>query len=222
MKIPQITIKPKALDAETHTRELLVDIIQAQRKTNVRLVIAIIALAIAFVMAMPLKETIPYVVTNNKVTGEVTAPAAQSAGAFVPSPDNIAFFAKRFIEAAFSIHPQLSQSVYDPLAKSYLRGSNAIAKFAAYRKQDKYYERIVQDPTLVRSVTVNSLQPVAGAKQALVANLTLRTTSRGEIVEEQKLLTLYYELLTPQNPGDREQHPIGLFIIDLEITNSAK
>lgn len=189
------------------------------RRQNVvigSLVFAVVVLAFGYVILLPLKESIPYTVEVNKTTGEVSVPKQQEAVKFTPSEDSVLFFVRRWIKAELQIQPQSARE-NEALATSMLRGDVAINKHRAFRSADATFARLGAEPTLVRDVSIESVAPVAGGSRAIVANITLTTTSRGATVMSKRLVTIYYEILPPKTRTDREQHPIGLYIVDFRI-----
>lgn len=219
MKLPQIN-PPSAKNADLDTRQLMQTMFAKQNKMIGGLLAAVIALALALAAAIPLKETKPWVIEQNKLTGEVRVPPQGAVTAFTPSQDNVMFFVRRWIKATWTIQPQLTTSSYQPLALSTLRGKNAIAQYDAMRVNDRVLIKAASDPTLVREVEIESISSVAGAERGVVANLLMRTTSRGQITEERKLLTLYFEILPPKTEVDRDLHPIGLYIVDFKLSDA--
>lgn len=220
MKLPGLVPPPSAQNVELQSRELLLGIIKRQNKQLLGMFVVIGAMALALSALLPLKEVRPFVVRDNPKTGEVSVPPQTAVTQFTPSQDNIMFFVRRWVVAAFSIQPQLTTTSYQPLALSGLRGKNAIAQYEAMRASDKALERMSIDPTLVREVEILSISPVAGSERGVVANLLLRTTFKGQITEERKLLTLYYEILPPKSEDDRRVHPIGLYIVDFKLADN--
>lgn len=220
MKQPKLTPPATAQTAELDTRQLLLSINSRQSKTIWALAGVAIAMGFSIKGLLPLKETVPYVVENNSESGEVRVLPQQALNNFKPTQANVMFFVRRWIRAAFSIQPQLTTSSYQPLALSTLRGKNAIAQYDAFLRTDKALQGVAFDPTMVREVEIQSISPVSGADRAIVANLLLRTTYRGQITEERKFLTLYYEMLPAASATDRETHPIGLYIVDFKLTDA--
>lgn len=212
---PPSPLETDALDA----RKLLLSTIRTQYKIIGALVIAVASLSAGYVALLPLKENTPYVIEVNKNTAEVSVPRQQEAVKFSPSEDNVLYFLRQWLKAEFTIQPQLAVQ-NEALVLSTLRGDVAINKQSDFRARDKTFQRLKQEPTLVRDVTIDSITPVAGGSRSVVANLTLTTTSRGATQVERKLVTVYYEILPPQTKKDRENHPIGLYIIDFRIADT--
>ena len=210
---PPSQVQADALDA----RKIMSEMIRRQQKLIGGLLVAVVALSLAFAALMPLKQEKPYVIEVNKATGEVSVPAQQSALAYSPSEDSLLFFARRWLRALLSIQPQLNAS-NEAMALAMLRGDAAISKHKQYRLADKTFERIAREPTLVRDVAVNSISVVPGNGRNIVANVTLTTSSRAGTQTERYLVTMFYELLPPQSRQDRELHPIGFYVTDFTLT----
>lgn len=202
-----------ALDART----LMADTIRQQRKMLYGLIVLAVLMAAAFFAMQPLKTSEPYVIQYDKATGAVSVPAQQRAELFVPGDDTIHYFARRWLRAMLTIQPALNEG-NEAIALSMQRGDTALAKHRAFRAEDKTFERIAREPTLVRDVSIDSIASVSGASRALVANVTLTTSSRLGTQSEKRLVTIYYELLPPRNARDRELHPVGFYVVDYTMT----
>lgn len=209
---------PSRADADAlDARALMAETIRHQRKIMSAAILVALLLAIAFIVLLPLKTAEPFVIEYNKVTGEVSVPAQQRAESFVPQDDSIHYFARRWLRSELSIQPALNEG-NEAISLSMLRGDTALAKHRAFRQEDKTFERIAREPTLVRDVNVDSISSVSGAARSIVANVTLTTSSRLGTQVERMLVTIYYELLPPRDKRDRELHPIGFYVVDFTMT----
>jgi type IV secretory pathway component VirB8 len=216
LKMPSSPPPTRAQDDVLDARQVMLSTIASQRQIIIGLVAVAVMLGAAIGVMMPLKEAIPYVIEVQKTSGEVYTPQQQEAIKFVPTEDNLLFFARRWLTAFFSIHPQLTQG-NEALALSMYRGETVVTKHRQNRINDKTYERIAKEPLLTREVTVESLALVPGNKKSIVANVRLKVTSGNRITEERVLVTFYYEILPPLTKRDRELHPIGFYVVDFTI-----
>lgn len=210
------TIPPNAQAENLSAREIQSKTIGFQRKLLLALGVTQALMALGYAVLLPLKESIPYIVTVDKKTGEANATVGQVATQYEPSEDTVLWFVRRWLTATYSIHPVMSKSIFEPTALSMLRGNNAIGKFKAFRSDDKTADRLAADPTLTREVAIDSITPVAGSTRGVVATLTLTTASRGEITTRRILVTVFYEIIKSTEAADRISHPIGLFIVDFK------
>jgi type IV secretory pathway component VirB8 len=209
---------PSRADADAlDARSLMAETIRQQRKLMGGLILLALLLAVGFVFMLPLKTSEPYVLEYNKATGEVSVPAQQKAEKFVPGDDSIHYFARRWLRAELSIQPSLNEG-NEAISLAMLRGDTALAKHRAFRAEDKTFERIAREPTLVRDVAIDSIASVSGSARSIVANVTLTTSSRLGTQVEKRLVTIYYELLSPRDQRDRELHPIGFYVVDYTMT----
>ena len=210
---------PSSASAEEFsTRELLVSTNRRMQKAVLVSSLSAAAACLALFAAMPLKRTIPYVIEVNKTTGEVTAPAQQSAEQYTPTWATESFFVRRWITDLLTINNYTFVSVNDPRAQEFLRGSTAIAEFKAFRQQDDTYAQLAKDPGMVRTVKINDFTPVAGVKNAAVANVELTTIKGGQTIVSHKLITVYWTILPPQDPKDIQRNPIGIYITDFKLS----
>lgn len=212
--------KPTDLRSEEFdTRQMLLTVNRRMQKAAIMSAGAALAACVAVLALLPLKKAVPYIVTVNKTTGEVSVPSQDAAVAFNPSWINKAFFLRRWIEDLFTINQYLTVQITDPRAQAFLRGANAIAEFKAFRAEDQTYIRLAKDPTLVRNVKVEDLTPIAGTKNGAVANVELTTIQGGQTTVEHRLITLYWVIIPPQTPEDARINPIGIYVTDFKISN---
>lgn len=207
-----------AKDDEFNTRELLLKL--NKRLSSIAVVVGggVVVLALTIFVMMPLKKSIPFVVHVDNATGEVSVPQQQVMAQFTPTWANEAFFLRRWLSDLFTINQYLTVQQYDPRAREFIRGQNAIAEYAQFRAEDQTFDRLAKDPTLVRDVRVTALTPIAGTKNGAVAEVTLTTRSGGQVKIEHKLVTLYFVVLNPTDPQEIVRNPIGIYITDFKIT----
>lgn len=205
-------------EVELNTRALMSSVTSKLVKVAIATSVGCTCMAVAFMLLLPLKQSVPYIVHVNDQTGEVTVPAGQSVTAFKPQWDNTAFFLRRWITDMFTINQYLTASVEDPRAQYFLRGANAISEYKAFRVSDDTFARLVADPSLVRDVKITSLTPVAGTKNGAVAQITMTTLSKGTTTTVNSLLTVYYVFLPSTDPAVLQKNPIGVYITDFKLS----
>ena len=209
-----------AADSELNTRTLMSTVTTKLTKLSMFNAVAAMCMAGALWTAMPFKQSVPYAITVNKDTGEVSVPVNQTIAAFKPQWANTEYFLRQWIEDMFTINQYLTVSVSDPRAQSMLRGNNAIAEYNAFRAKDKTFETLVADPSTVRDVQILSLTPVAGTQNGVVAQIAMTTHSNGQTKTVTKLLTVYYIFIQSNDIKTIRKNPIGLYITDFKLSDS--
>ena len=210
-----------APDEELDTRQMMA--VAIGRTTRVAIISSVAAVfcSLALFMLMPLKKSVPYVVQVNKTTGEVTVPQSTST-VFVPSWANKAFFLRRWLKDLLTINRYLTVQIDDPRAQAFIRGSNAIAEYNAFRQEDQTFARLAADPTLVRNVRIVSMDPVANTANGVVAQVSLTTIDHGRVSKQSLLVTLYFVLLPPTSRKEMEHNPLGIYITDFKIAPASE
>ena len=205
-------------DDEFNTRELLLRINKRLSGIAVSVGGGVIVLSLTIFVMMPLKKSIPFIVHVDNATGEVSVPQQQVMSQFTPAWANEAFFLRRWLSDLFTINQYLTVEQYDPRAREFIRGQNAIAEYKQFRDEDQTFDRLAKDPTLVRDASITALTPIAGTKNGAVAEVTLTTRNAGQVTVVHKLVTLYFVVLTPTDQQEINRNPIGIYITDFKIT----
>lgn len=207
-----------ASDEDLNTRKLMQYVSRSLIKISVMSSACAVVAVVTLLMVLPLKQSVPYEVEVNKNTGEVSIPANQMAVKFTPQWVNSAFFLRRWVEDLFTINQYLTVSIDDPRAQEFLRGDNAIAEYKAFRDSDKTFDRLAANPSLVRSVDVESITPVAGTKNGAIAQVQLTTHNGGITKVEDVIVTIYYVFLPTQDQASLRKNPISIFVTDFKIS----
>lgn len=207
-----------AKDDEFNTRELLLKLNKRLSSIAVAVGGGVIVLSLTIFVMMPLKKSIPFVVHVDNTTGEVSVPQQQVMSQFTPAWANESFFLRRWLSDLFTINQYLTVQQYDPRAREFIRGQNAITEYNDFRYEDQTFDRLAKDPTLVRDARITALTPIAGTKNGAVAEVTLTTRNAGQVTVVHKLVTLYFVVLTPTDPREIIRNPIGIYITDFKIT----
>lgn len=184
-------------------------------------------LGVAVLTMMPLKEMKPFVVHVHD-DGAVTIPPQTEAEAFKPEFVTTAYFIRRWVEDAFTINQYTTVSLLDPRARAMLRGDNAIRAYDDLMESEKKFKLIAGDVTYSREISDVRITPIAGTTNGVVAEFRLKVKSAGDVKEERRLMTIYFEIfpLDPQECQvtrdalkckDVEMNPIGLFITDFKL-----
>lgn len=207
---------------ELNTRELLLNVNKRMQRIAMLTSVTTIVLGLAIFAMAPLKKTIPYVVQVDKISGEVVAPVQEVAEQYRPDWASKSFFVRRWISDLLTINNYTLATINDPRAQYFLRGRTAIAEFNNFRAQDNTYGKIAKDPAMVRTVKIQNFTPVAGVKNAAVANVVTTTIKDGETTTKNRLVTVYWTIfpLSALSPADLKKDPIGIYITDFKISNS--
>ena len=187
--------------------------VHAQRWFLAALVLGVanVALVVAVVTLLPLKTVVPYVVetTQAGVTTRVVEVTA-----YKPTAAMVRAELARWAEKMMTLDPHLTR---ENLRQStlLLRGK-AVAQHLEFVREQRPFERLLQTPTLVRTVQVSSVD----ASKDGIAFLFLSTTERvnGEPTARRWRLTVHYTLVTPQDERELLANPAGLAITHFELS----
>ncbi|HEX7325385.1 MAG TPA: type IV secretion system protein [Rhodanobacteraceae bacterium] len=183
--------------------------------------LAIAALAFTFMLIMPLKRSVPYVVHVDNQTGQVSVPTTQVVQRFRPQWINKAYFLRNWIVDLLTINQYTTVAIDDPAAQAFLRGSNAISEYNSFRASDNTFVRLAKNPALVRTVNIQSLEPVAGTKNMAVAQVQTTTHTHGHVRVTNRLITISYVFINSTDPATLHQNPIGIYITDFQISKQS-
>lgn len=162
---------------------------------------------------VPLKTTVPWVITLNEQTG---APDARRASAqqYAPGEKEIQYFLARFASLMWEIDRYKSQeNLIQAAGMTIDEGS---AKLNSWINETKIFGRLKENESLTRTVTINSVTQIE--KGAAMIRLT--TIERGLNITETKknwLLTLHYKLIPPETEADILKNPLGMYVHNMTI-----
>jgi type IV secretory pathway component VirB8 len=164
----------------------------------------------AIIGMLPLKRVVPYVVeaTNNGVTARVV-----EASQYRPNTAMIKAELARWADDLMALDPYQTR---DKLRRStlVLRGK-AVAEHSDFMKTYKPFERLIEAPTLIRTVQINTVD----ASQDGLAFLFFTTTERsnGEPTLKRWRLSVQYAVMTPEDEKELLANPAGLVITHFEL-----
>lgn len=205
-----------AKDEALGTRELVLALNKRLAATAIAGALASASMAIVVALLFPLKEVKPYIIEVAK-DGSAYVPPQSDAKAYDPSFETISFFLRRWVQDAYTINHHSTVQLLDPRARRFLRGSNAISAYKDFVAQDKKFETMASDQTLVRDAEVMAVTPIAGIANGVVVDVKLVTRRSGVVKEERVLVTIYYEFFRGGDRKDVEANPIGIFVTDFKI-----
>lgn len=210
-----VPVKDEALG----TRELLLTLNKRLASAAIMSAAASVAMALVVVSMFPLKETRPYIIEVAK-DGSAYVPPQTEAAQYSPKFETVSFFLRRWVVDAFTINQYSTVRTLDPRARIFLRGENAIGAYRDFLASDGKFEKMAEDATFTRDVEVLSITPIAGTENGVVVDTKLISRSRGEVKEDRRLVTVYFEFFRPENRRDVEANPIGIFVTDFKVGGS--
>lgn len=208
-----------AKENDLTTREVIVNANRRLVGATIASAAATLAMAVAITVMMPLKESVPFIVEVNKETGEARIPPQVEAYRYTPTEEVKRFFVKRWIVDAFTINQYTMVKENDPRARAMLRGRNALAAYDEQMARDQKFQLLARNPAMTRDVTVESITPVAGTSNAMVANIVLHTRIDGSVSVINRMITIYFDFFNLRDRREAEVSPIGLFITDFKVSD---
>ena len=208
-----------ARDDDLTTRDMMMRINKRLVSIGVASCLAVFMMAAAIAMMLPMKEMVPYIVEVEKGTGEARVPAQLNAERYVPSEEVRRFFIRRWLIDAFTINQYTMVRENDPRARAMLRGQNALSIYDEQMNRDQKFSLLVRHPAMTRDVTVESLMPVAGTPNAMVANLVLTTRVDGSVTTMRRMVTVYFDVFQLRDRREAEISPVGLFVTDFKVND---
>lgn len=205
-----------AKDDDLSTRALLVKLNTRLATVAVACGAAVVASAASIVMMMPLKETKPYIVEVYR-DGSAIVPPQKEAVAYNPTEDSLQFFLRRWIGDVFTINPYNTTSKLDPRARLFLRGQNALGEYNDFLASDGKFVLMAEKPQLTRDVEILGVTQIAGTKNAYMFDVKLSTRFQGELTEQRRLVTVYYEIFHPKDRKDVENNPLGIYVTSFKV-----
>lgn len=186
--------------------EIQVDpLLQSDRWFVVSLILAfaLVTFAAAFYRFLPLKTVQPYIV-EAAADGEVAR--VTPAKSYTPTKAMIKSSLASWAQWQFIINAHQTQANLKR-ATSWLRGK-AAEEQVAWMAQQRHFERLVEDPTLVRTVEKLSVD----SSQDGIAFIFLTTQERGKggPVVKRWRLTVQYSIVPPQSEAEILDNPAGL------------
>lgn len=156
---------------------------------------------------LPLKEIRPWIVETNATTGVVSKPVEIQK--VDPNLNVIKAELARWSEAVFTIDPVRSNEL---MKWANVRAADkAVSQFAEFRQNEKVFERIAQEPGLMRDAKVTAVD--ATQKGAAFVFLTTNErvgTSSAVTKTKRYRLTLNYSLYSATQESDLLANPLGL------------
>jgi type IV secretory pathway component VirB8 len=208
-----------ARDNDLTTRELMLRVNKRLTGASIASAGVSVMLALALFSMLPLKETVPYIVEVDK-SGEVRVPPQAPAERFTVTDEIRRFFVKRWIVDAFTINQYTMVRENDPRARAMLRGANVLAAYDEQMQRDQKFQMLARNSALVRDVAVESLMPVAGTQNAMVATVALHTRDAGQVVTQRRMVTVYFDIFPVSDRKEIDVSPVGLFITDFKVSDA--
>lgn len=173
------------------------------------LLLAITAVAsIAFIL--PLKEVRPWVVEINPATGIVNRPVQVEH--IDPNIAVVKAELARWVEAVYTIDPLRSS---DLLRWANSRSADkAIGQFTEFRGRERIFERIRNEPEMVREVKVTAVDASQRGTAFIFVTTMERVGSKPASADKVKRyrVTLNYRLIPATQEADLLANPLGILV----------
>jgi type IV secretory pathway TrbF-like protein len=177
------------------------------------LLVVVIALALSIAKTMPLKTVVPYIVQVDKVNGAAAHPV--SAVNFSPDTNVKSYFLSQWVYKLLTIDPFLTR---DNIKAAYLLTRDKASKeYTEYLNEDKPIERLVKDPSLTRTVRINSLNPGAEQNIAIIRVTTEERSGTSAVKVKRYMLTIHYAIVPPTTEEEIRVNPVGIYITHFVI-----
>lgn len=200
------------------------NVVEGPRMENRRLlsllivaVLAVICQAVGFMLMLPLKERVPYVIqveedASGRPTGKVTV-ADSGVAAFTPSEAHMRYFLARWSEDLLSVD-ETSRTVRLPASYALLKGQ-ALADWQRYITDvAKPLDVLATEPNYRQRAELISIAFLTDSTAMIRVKLT---NSKG--MEKRVQINLNYAIVAPQSDADVYRNPIGLWITTFGVSD---
>ena len=173
------------------------------------LLLAIVAVS-SVAIILPLKEVRPWVVEINPSTGIVNRPVQVER--IDPNLSVVKAELARWVEAVYTIDPLRSSEL--------LRWANsrsadkAVGQFTEFRGRERIFERIRNEPEMVREVKVTAVDATQRGTAFIFLTVTERVGSQPPSAEKIKRyrVTLNYRLSPATQEAELLANPLGILV----------
>jgi type IV secretion system protein VirB8 len=182
-----------------------------------------VALVIAIVVMMPLKQTVPYTVEVNKTTGEVRAVGeAVVSKNYIPGEAERTYWLAQFAELVMGIDPRKDvTSDRIERASAIVRGKAGV-QLGEYLRKTTPLRVITEDPNFSRRVTVRAVNFIRGANTASIQLRVVDQTLDRPAVERFYIIKADYAFVQPAGLQEITRNPLGMYVIDFVINEDAR
>ncbi len=174
---------------------------------------ALTALALAFLVLLPLQKTVPYLV-RERPSGRITTLSLHGLP-YTPAHNTLRYFLGRWAIRLLTLNPSLTLA---NLTDDYrfTRGA-AVAQFADWVRTTAPLRRLAHHASQIRTVRLESLSFLPGSVVLIRCRTTERSSRGARVHRVEWLITLNYVIIRPRTPEAILRNPIGLFITDFTI-----
>jgi type IV secretory pathway TrbF-like protein len=174
---------------------------------SILLMFVVMILGAAIYQILPLKTSIPYMVTMSRDKGV----SAQIVDAKTYKPDeNVKiYFLSKFIENMRSLDPYQTQK--NLKAAFAVTRDKASKEFTDYMQTEKPIERMVADKSLIRTIKFISVNPGSTENIAFIRTSEVERTGALE-TSKTYMFTLHYDFVVPTTAEEIQKNPAGIFI----------
>ena len=173
---------------------------------------ALAAMAFALLALAPLKTVVPYVVRVADNGSAAVAPAA--AQRYSPGQPERAYFLARWVTSLMTLDAYMTER---NLAEAYAQTAGVASnEFVDWLKTQRPVEAVKKDPSLVRTVAINTVTPLE--EGIMQVRVRLETRSLTQAPESRRYqVTIHYATVPPKTEADIIKNPIGLIITHFAI-----
>ena len=173
---------------------------------------ALAAMAFALLALVPLKTVVPYVVRVADNGSAMAAPAA--AQRYSPGQPERAYFLAKWVTNLMTLDAYMTER---NLAEAYTQTSGVASnEFLDWLKDQRPVEAVKKDPSLVRTVAINTVTPLEEGIMQVRVRIETRSLSRAPESKRYQV-TIHYAIVPPKTEADIIKNPIGLFITHFTI-----
>lgn len=175
--------------------------------------IVIFVMGIAIASLTPLKTVVPYVVKVHTDGQVSTSPIGSKV--YQPGDNEKQYFLAEWSTKLLTLDRFVT--IKNLESAFYKTRNKATSEFSDYIDQYKPAEKLKQDQSLTRSVTIRSISFVADGSALVRASLETRSLNQSAPDKKNIIITIHYSIVPPQTQQDILDNPIGLYITHFAI-----
>lgn len=192
---------------------------ERNRAWGFALLVSVVALieAVAIVVMVPLKQSVPYFLEVDRLTGEVR-PSGQVAERFEPGEVTLRYFMGLWAKRRLALDPEVRIAEREIALAYAMTSGAATTQMDNWLNQDKPFEKLRLQPGFSREV---ELMPASFlSKEVAVIDATVTEQLSGHVMGRRRVrLTLHFTLV-PLSAADSDEalkralriNPIGFYV----------
>ena len=177
---------------------------------------AVVLMAAALVVVLPLKTVVPYVIQVNR-HGELAArplPAAH----LKPTHNDLRFFLARWAHNLVAINPVLTKR--NLVADYHTTRGEAVQQFDHWVRHYNPLGRLMKDPSLRVTAQVESVNFLGKGNAYIKMDATRSSNQTGRITDLRYAITVTYVIVPPTTVAAIYKNPLGLYETNFSITRT--